>query len=204
MPEDYTSATAIPEAGPSIKRGKNGKDSKSPPSASASSSSAPAPAPQPRRSKNTAVYVTHLPPDTTSEELVDCFKKFGVLEEDENHRPKVKLYTQDDGSFSGEALVVYFKEESVQLAIDMLNEAELRLGDASTVMSVSQAQFGHKNEQGGGTVVPSGGGEQKVKKTIDKKKATKRIERMQRYVAFLSFTSYKKSSPHISFLTFCT
>lgn len=99
---------------------------------------------------------------------------------------------------------MYFKEESVQLAIDMLNEAELRLGDASTVMSVSQAQFGHKNEQGGGTVVPSGGGEQKVKKTIDKKKATKRIERMQRYVAFLSFTSYKKSSPHISFLTFCT
>ncbi|PAV18990.1 splicing factor u2af-associated 2 [Pyrrhoderma noxium] len=155
VPEDYTSATAIPEA-------------------------APAPAPQPRRSKNTAVYVTHLPPDTTSEELVDCFKKFGVLEEDEDHRPKVKLYTQDDGSFSGEALVVYFKEESVRLAIDMLNEAELRLGDASTVMSVSQAQFGHKNEQGGGTAVPSGGGEQKVKKTIDKKKATKRIERMQR------------------------
>lgn len=103
----------------------------------------------------------------------------GVIEEDDEGDPKVKLYARDDGSFSGEALVVYFKEESVTLAVTMLDEAELRIGDPSTVMSVTQAQFGHKGEGG-----ENGGpeGVHKGRKTIDKKRATRRIVRMQKYV----------------------
>ncbi|TDL26119.1 hypothetical protein BD410DRAFT_784158 [Rickenella mellea] len=157
-PEDYTSATAVSEAGPSIKRGKSDPKNENE-----------------RKSKNTAVYVTGLPLDAEMEEIITRFGKCGVLEEDDEGEPKVKLYAKDDGSFSGEALVVYFKEESVSLAVAMLDDAELRLGDPSTRMAVKQAEFGHKNTTQG----PSGEGS-KPRRTVDKKKATRRIGKMQK------------------------
>jgi HIV Tat-specific factor 1 len=128
-----------------------------------------------RKPKNTAVYVTHLPLDTDIEELHARFAKFGLIEEDEDGGPKVKMYAKEDGSFSGDALVVYFKEESVSLAVDFLDEAELRIGDRSSVMRVHMAEFGHKNAgpEGNGT-------ETKPRRVIDKKKTTKRIGRMQK------------------------
>ncbi|EJD03292.1 uncharacterized protein FOMMEDRAFT_85466 [Fomitiporia mediterranea MF3/22] len=189
-PEDYTSATT-PQAGHSIKRGKgsnnnnNGNNSFNNNNASTNnavaSSSNTTTHPTQRKSKNTAVYVTRLPPDTTPEELAARFARCGVLEEDDDGDPKIKLYARDDGSFSGEALVVYFKEESVALAVAMLDEAELRIGEPSTTMSVSQAEFGHKGEVGGGGGAGAAGeGEHKPRKTIDKKRATKRIGRMQK------------------------
>ncbi|KAF8200842.1 hypothetical protein BJ912DRAFT_947355 [Pholiota molesta] len=154
--EDYTSATDA--GGISIKRGKGDKKDK----------------PQgERKSKNTAVYVTGLPPDTEVEEIIERFSKCGVIEEDENGEPKVKMYARDDGTFSGEALVVYFKEDSVTLALTLLEDAELRLGQPSTVMRVTKADFTHKGQS-------SGGQEDKPRKTVDKKKITKRIGKMQR------------------------
>ncbi|KDQ57613.1 hypothetical protein JAAARDRAFT_35306 [Jaapia argillacea MUCL 33604] len=150
-----------PAAGPSIKRGKGkGKDKNG----------------GERRSKNTAVYVTGLPLDTDFDEMVERFSKCGLIEEDDKGEPKVKMYARDDGTFSGEALVVYFKEDSVTLALNILDDAELRLGDGSTRMSVRKAEFSHKG--GGG----DGGGTQNVveRKTVDRKKATKRLTRMQR------------------------
>ncbi|KAF8906559.1 hypothetical protein CPB84DRAFT_1835074 [Gymnopilus junonius] len=126
--EDYTSAGPI-----SIKRGKGDKKDKPPAE---------------RRSKNTAVYVTGLPSDTQQEELVEVFSKCGVIEEDEDGEPKVKMYAREDGSFNGEALIVYFKEESVTLALTILEDSELRLGQPSTVMKVSKADFTHKAQTG--------------------------------------------------------
>jgi HIV Tat-specific factor 1 len=41
-----------------------------------------------RKSKNTAVYVTGLPPDTEQEEIVERFSKCGVIEEDERENPR--------------------------------------------------------------------------------------------------------------------
>ncbi|KIK67446.1 hypothetical protein GYMLUDRAFT_1020457 [Collybiopsis luxurians FD-317 M1] len=159
-PEDYTSATALPQAGPSIKRGKHDKQDK--PQAE-------------RKSKNTAVYVTGLPVDTSADEIVQCFSKYGVIEEDDEGDPKVKMYAKDDGTFSGEALVVYFKEDSVALALNILDESELRLGDPTTRMNVSRADFTHKtgnsnNEAGG----------HPPRKTMDKKKISKRLGKMQK------------------------
>lgn len=143
-------------AGPSIKKGKNGNKEL---------------LAGEKKSKNTAVYVTGLPSDTDPEELADRFSKCGVIEEDYEGEPKVKMYARDDGSFSGEALVVYFVEDSVTLATNLLDEAELRLGDSSTIMSVRRADFTHKH-------VASGGGEHR--RTIDKKKASRRIGKMQK------------------------
>lgn len=87
------------------------------------------------------------------------------------------MYARDDGTFSGDALVVYFKEDSVILALNLLDDAELRLGDPSTVMSVERAEFGHKNTGG-----DEHGNDAKPRKTVDKKKATRRIGKMQKYV----------------------
>ncbi|KAF7985034.1 hypothetical protein HWV62_8861 [Athelia sp. TMB] len=159
-PADYTSATAIPEAGPSIKRGKQDKKEKAPG--------------EPRKSKNTAVYVTGLPIDAESEELHERFSRCGLIEEDDQGEPKIKMYARDDGTFSGEALIVYFKEESVTLALNILDDAELRLGDSGSVMTVKKAEFGHKNT--GGDAQGEGA---KPRKTVDKKKATRRIGKMQ-------------------------
>ncbi|KAF9244883.1 hypothetical protein BU15DRAFT_85733 [Melanogaster broomeanus] len=151
--EDYTSFT--PPPGPSTKRGKNDES-------------------KPPRTKNTAVYVTNLPLDTEADELVERFGKFGVIEEDDKGEHKVKLYAKEDGTFSGEALVVYFKEESVTLAVNLLDDAELRIGDSSTVMKVQKAEFKHKHTGG------EANGESQPRRTVDKKKASRRIGKMQK------------------------
>lgn len=164
-PEDYTSSTL--GAGPSVKKGKKDK------------------AGEPRKSKNTAVYVTGLPHDTEPDEVVERFSKCGLIEEDDKGEPKVKLYAREDGSFSGEALVVYFKEESVTLALSILDDAELRIGEASTRMSVRQAEFGHKHVTGS----VEGSANVQARKTIDKKKATRRIGKMQKYVTIVFLVS---------------
>jgi HIV Tat-specific factor 1 len=162
VPEDYTSPTP-PPGGPSIKRGKgkNNGDGDKP------------------KSKNTAVYVTGLPPDATHDEIHERFSKCGLIEEDDEGEPKIKMYAKEDGSFSGDALVVYFKEDSVLLAENLLDEAELRLGEGSTVMSVKKADFSHKGGSGGGQA-STGEASGAPRRTVDKKKATKRIGKMQR------------------------
>ncbi|KAI9509404.1 hypothetical protein F5148DRAFT_759525 [Russula earlei] len=158
-PEDYTSPS-IAQPGPSTKRGKGAK--------AASNGNAP---PTERKSKNTAVFV-RLPFDATFEEVVERFSKCGLIEEDDDGEPKVKMYARDDGTFSGEALVVYFKEDSVNLAMNILDDAELRLGDPSSRMSVQRAEFGHKHDNAGGEARP--------RKVMDKKRTTKRLGRMQK------------------------
>lgn len=145
--------------------------------------------------------MTRLPLDATHEEIVSCFSKCGLIEEDDDGEPKVKMYARetDDGSngngngngagggggeFSGEALVVYFKEDSVELAVNILDDTELRLGDDTTRMRVQRAEFGHKGEGGGGSGAPgsaSGKGE-RTRKVVDKRKTTRRLGKMQKYV----------------------
>ena len=160
--EDYTGysqpGTSNAGPGPSAKKGKNEK-------------------PTERKSKNTAVYVTGLPVDTEPEELVERFSKCGVIEEDDNGHPKVKMYAKEDGTFSGEALIVYFKEDSVTLAVNLLDEDELRRGDPSTVMRVTKADFTHKSGSSNNHTDSTG----QPRRTVDKKAATRRIGKMQRY-----------------------
>lgn len=170
---DYTSNTlepALTESGPSAsKRGKkNAKNDKTVTLADSGEQSTSSNPP----SKNTAVFVSGLPPDTSASELAARFGKFGVLMEDDEGMPKVKLYADDNGQFNGEALVVYFMEDSVELAITMLDEAELRIGEPGTMMRVKRAEFGHK-----GNGVDA---KQSVKRTMDKKKVTARINKMKR------------------------
>jgi RNA recognition motif-containing protein len=77
--------------------------------------------------------------DTTVEEVKEVFTKCGVIMEDiSTGQPKIKLYKDESGTLKGDALITFFKEESVPLAINLLDDAEFRLGDASTKIHVQQ------------------------------------------------------------------
>lgn len=58
------------------------------------------------------------------------------------------------------------------LALNILDEAELRIGDSSTTMSVKKGEFGHKDPGAGGAPHPP-------RRVVDKKKATQRIHKMK-------------------------
>ncbi|KAJ9389606.1 hypothetical protein DTO063F5_2099 [Paecilomyces variotii] len=99
---------------------------------------------------NTAVYVTSLPLDATLDEIKDVFCKCGVIaEEIDSGRPRIKMYTDENGKFKGDALVVYFRPESVNLAVQMLDETDFRLGMTAPQgpMKVQPADFSFKSQQ---------------------------------------------------------
>ncbi|KAH0558616.1 hypothetical protein GP486_004733 [Trichoglossum hirsutum] len=100
--------------------------------------------------KNKAVYVTNLPLDTTIDEVQSVFSKCGVIaEEIDRGKLRIKLYTDEAGNFKGDALVVYFRAESVALAVQMLDDTDFRLGASggSGKMSVQPADFSYKSQQ---------------------------------------------------------
>ncbi|RMZ87394.1 hypothetical protein DV736_g5379, partial [Chaetothyriales sp. CBS 134916] len=97
---------------------------------------------------NTAVYVTSIPLDATRSEIQSIFSKCGMIaEEIDSGQPRIKMYEDEKGSFKGDALVVYFRPESVPLALQMLDDSDFRLGESSPSarMRVQAADFSYKN-----------------------------------------------------------
>lgn len=123
---------------------------------------------------NTAVFVTSIPLDVEFDEIRDVFSKCGVIaEEIDSGRPRIKMYNDEDGKFKGEALVVYFRPESVNLAIQMLDETEFRLGvpGPQGPMRVQPADFSFKSQQ-----------DAPVKTNLrDKRKIIQRTQKLNRY-----------------------
>ncbi|OAJ40716.1 hypothetical protein BDEG_24421 [Batrachochytrium dendrobatidis JEL423] len=148
---------------------------------------------QPKKRVNTAVYVTHLPHDTTVTELHDLFSKCGIILEDPSTNiPKIKLYVDDQGCFKGDALVIFFKEESVELAVQLMDDTLFRAGDGikirvqKAVFQEKPAGEAHSDEKG-----KSGSG----KPNTNEKKPTQTIrQKMERQVL-------THSSPHQSIET---
>lgn len=102
--------------------------------------------------KNRAIYVTGLPLDVTVDEVADVFsRKCGVIaEEIDSGRPRIKLYADDDGNFKGDALVVFFQPQSVELAIMLLDNSHFRYSESglgSGVMHVQAADASYKKVQ---------------------------------------------------------
>ncbi|KAI0395746.1 hypothetical protein F5Y17DRAFT_422102 [Xylariaceae sp. FL0594] len=103
--------------------------------------------PQPRQ--NTAVYVTGLPLDVTVDEVHEVFsRKCGVIaEEIDSGRPRIKLYTDEKGNLQGDALIVFFKPQSVEMAIMLLDDTDFRYtasGLSSGRMRVQAADSKYK------------------------------------------------------------
>ena len=108
------------------------------------------PSAEPRERKNTAVYVTSLPTDVTVQEVNEVFSRCGVIaEEIDRGKPRIKLYTDDDGNFKGDALILYFRAESVDLAVQMLDDTDFRLGKPAPTgkMKVAPADFSYKTQK---------------------------------------------------------
>ena len=105
------------------------------------------PPPEPRERKNTAVYVLSLPDDITVDEVQTVFSRCGVIaEEIDSGRPRIKLYTDEQGNFKGDALIVFFRAESVDLAVQLLDDTEFRLGQGPK-MRVAAADFSYKSQK---------------------------------------------------------
>ncbi|KAI1434589.1 hypothetical protein GGR50DRAFT_661631 [Xylaria sp. CBS 124048] len=105
-------------------------------------------APPPPR-QNTAIYVTGLPLDVTVDEVQEVFsRKCGVIaEEIDSGRPRIKLYTDDKGNQQGDALIVFFKPQSVEMAIMLLDDTDFRYtasGLPSGRMRVQAAESKYK------------------------------------------------------------
>ena len=94
------------------------------------------------------VYVTGLPYDTDEDELAKYFGRVGVLDLDpETQHPKIKLYRRrkgeaggPEGSLKGDASICYARAESVDLALQFLDESYLR-SDSKEKLSVQRAKF---------------------------------------------------------------
>ncbi|KAG6033200.1 hypothetical protein E4U41_006969 [Claviceps citrina] len=106
--------------------------------------------PQPKQ--NTAVYVTGLPQDATVAEVHDLFsRKAGVIaEEIDSGAPRIKLYSDESGQFKGDALIVFFKPQSVDMAIMLLDDTDFRVTPSGTRqgrMRVQVADSSYKKVQ---------------------------------------------------------
>lgn len=118
--------------------------------------------------------MTSIPLDADEDEINSTFSKCGVIaEEIDSGRPRIKMYENDKGEFKGDALVVYFRPESVNLAAQMLDDTDFRLGQEgpSGKMRVQAADFSYKSQQ----EAPA-----KANKK-DQKKIIKRTQKMMKY-----------------------
>lgn len=119
--------------------------------------------------------MTSLPPDVNVQEVHDVFSKCGVIaEEIDRGKPRIKLYTNDDGSFKGDALILYFRAESVDLAIQMLDDTDFRLGQPAPTgkMKVAAADFSYKTQKD----APA------KSNNKDKKKIIKKTQKLNKFV----------------------
>jgi len=97
--------------------------------------------------RNTAVYVTSLPLDVDVPEVKKVFQRCGLIaEEIDSGKPRIKLYEDENGVFKGDALIVFFREESVSLAVTLLDDTDFRLGESGPngKMTVKEAEFSYK------------------------------------------------------------
>lgn len=107
-----------------------------------------------------------------------------IAEEIDSGRPRIKMYEDDKGQFKGDALVVYFRPESVDLAVQMLDDSDFRLGESSKGgrMRVQVADYSYKKQ----TDVPkqTDQSEQKAKsQNRDKQKIIKKTQKMNSRLA---------------------
>lgn len=82
---------------------------------------------KPKVQENRAIYVTNLPKDTNEIEIEEVFSKYGIIDQGADGNKRIKMYTDEEGKFNGEALIVYFKKDSIRLAIQMLDDYWFRI-----------------------------------------------------------------------------
>ena len=92
------------------------------------------------------VYITGLPQNTSTEEISQVFSKVGIIDLDpESQTPKIKIYRHTEGPSKGEikgdASLCFARPESVDLAIQIFDDAPFRLDDPKKRLQVQRAKF---------------------------------------------------------------
>lgn len=117
--------------------------------------------------------MTSLPSDATTDEVHAVFSRCGVIaEEIDEGKPRIKLYSNSQGNFKGDALIMFFRPESVPLAIQLLDDTEFRLGEGQK-MKVAEADFSYKAQKDA----------PKQSNMKTKKKIIKKTQKLNKYVA---------------------
>lgn len=103
-----------------------------------------------KRNAKNWIYITGLPTqNVTTQDVQQYFAKAGMLDLDpETMQPKIKLYRDGDtNQLKGDASVCYARPESVELALQVLDDS---LWDADHRIQVQRAQFQAKadNQEG--------------------------------------------------------
>lgn len=88
--------------------------------------------------KNNNVYVSNLPFSTTDEEFEELMSKYGIIMEDDNGKKKIKLYRTPEGEFKGDGRCCYLKNESVQLACQLLDDSDFKGARIKVELAVFQ------------------------------------------------------------------
>ncbi|XP_053683240.1 HIV Tat-specific factor 1 homolog [Sabethes cyaneus] len=92
---------------------------------------------------NTKMYVSNLPLDITEEEFGELMGKCGmILKDPRTNKLKLKLYRDANGMLKGDGLCHYIKIESVNLALDILDNYDVR----GHKIRVQRAEFQLKGE----------------------------------------------------------
>ncbi|KAF3000131.1 hypothetical protein E8E13_004790 [Curvularia kusanoi] len=105
---------------------------------------------KPRVQENRAIYVSNLPRDTNEHEIESEFKRFGIIDQGADGNKRIKMYKDEEGNFNGDCLIVYFKKDSVKMAINMMDDYYLRIEDQSQgTIRVKEADFSYKKHKDG-------------------------------------------------------
>lgn len=123
------------------------------------------------------------------EEVYDLFSKKGgvIAEEIDSGKPRIKLYADEKGEFKGDALVVFFKPQSVEMAIMLLDETEFRYtesGLSEGKIRVQAADSSYKKTTYNEEPTKSGNGERpKPKNDRDRQKIIRKTQKLDAKLA---------------------
>ncbi len=90
-----------------------------------------------------------LPTDVTPGELLEFVRKCGLVKKDtETGEYMIKVYKDELGRGKGDALVIFFRRESVDLAFKLIDESEIRPGYPVKITEVHHLSDLHFNSYG--------------------------------------------------------
>lgn len=100
-----------------------------------------------KRNARNWVYITGLPTNAKVSDIQKFFGKVGLLDLDpETLQPKIKLYRNKNGKLKGDASLCYARPESVELALQVLDESPW---DQEHTIRVERAKFEAKESASG-------------------------------------------------------
>lgn len=95
-----------------------------------------------KQRKNTSIYVQGLPADISIDKLHDYFSRCGIIMSSlyDQTQPRIKIYLDDSDTPKGDALITFLMEESVEIAISLFDQSQIRPGCYITVQLASFEQ----------------------------------------------------------------